>query len=49
MLEYTKLRSKYFLRLFFSAYESDDTSLFIKEKNFLSSITIRAKTSKVFK
>ena len=43
MLEYTKLRSKYFLRLFFSAYESDDTSFFIKEKNFLSSITIRAK------
>ncbi len=48
MLEYTKLRSKYFLRLFFSAYESDDTSSFLKEKNFLSNITIRAKKLKTY-
>ncbi len=41
MLEYTKLKQKFFLRLFFSAYESDDTSFFLEKKNFSSSITIK--------
>tara|TARA_E500000178_G_C17008217_1_gene749256 strand:+ start:181 stop:2133 length:1953 start_codon:yes stop_codon:yes gene_type:complete len=42
MLEFSKLKSKYFLRLFFSAYESDDTSNFIYNKNFSSSVLIKA-------
>ena len=47
MLEFTKLKNKYFLRLFFSAYESDDTSFFMHEKKFSSSITISAKKKSI--
>ncbi len=48
MLEFSKLKSKYFLRLFFSAYESDDTSFFMYDKKFSSSILISAKKKSIF-
>ena len=47
MLEFSKLKNKYFLRLFFSAYESDDTSFFMHDKKFSSSILISAKKGSI--
>ena len=47
MIEYTKLKKNYFLRLFFSAFESDDTSVYMGKKNFSASITIKAQRKSI--